>query len=145
VSFEQATAYCAWLNAVTGVDGAECYRLGTRAEMAALYDPKDRVENTLDYWAGYAVNLDDALRLRQEVAELGSEAPLLKEVGSYQGTDSDEPVYDLGGNVAEWAIDEDGRACALGGSADIPADPKLRRRDPAPEYIGFRVVRGQVK
>jgi hypothetical protein len=72
---------------------------------------------------------------------LGEGAPLLREVGSFKGVGDDDPIFDLGGNVAEWTIAKDGRGLALGGSADQPADSKLRARQPAPEYIGFRVVK----
>jgi len=70
----------------------------------------------------------------------------LKEVGSFrgQGKDDEEPVYDLGGNVAEWVLTRDGKGKVIGGSADCPADPKSNCM-PAPEYIGFRVVRGTAK
>src|SRR5262249_52611405 len=55
VSFEQARAYCAWLSQATG----RVYRLPAEAD--ALYGVQDAAENTLDAWAGYAVNPDDAV------------------------------------------------------------------------------------
>jgi hypothetical protein len=66
---------------------------------------------------------------------------LLKEVGSFKGVGAEELVFDLGGNVAEWAVGRDGKGRVLGGSADLPADALVRTRQPAAEYIGFRVVR----
>jgi formylglycine-generating enzyme required for sulfatase activity len=72
--------------------------------------------------------------------------PLLTEVGSFrgQGKEDEEPIYDLGGNVAEWVLTRDGKGEAIGGSADCPADAKSNCT-PGPEYVGFRVVRGEAK
>jgi hypothetical protein len=100
-------------------------------------------ENTLDYWAGYVVNPDDAARLAAKIKELGAGAPLLKEAGSFAGAGrDDEPrVFDLGGNVAEWAVSKDGRGLLVGGSADRPSDPRASRGEAEPAYRGFRVVR----
>jgi hypothetical protein len=50
----------------------------------------------------------------------------------------------LGGNVAEWAVTSDGKGKPLGGSADQATDPAAAH-EPAPAYIGFRVVRGAPK
>lgn len=137
ITFEQAQAYCAWLSKLTG----ETYRLGTAEELEPLYDAAKEGENTLDHWAGYAVNPDDAARLQKEIARLGGGAPLLKEVGSFKGIGEDEPVFDLGGNVAEWAVAKDGSGVALGGSAERPADARSVRRAVTAEYLGFRVVK----
>ncbi len=138
IAFEQAKAYCAWLSRVTG----QRYRLPGEDEAKLLADKAAASENTLDYWAGYAVNPDDLARLQQKIRELAGSAPLLKEVGSFAGTGSEELVFDLGGNVAEWAVAKDGTGNVSGGSADLPADALIRKRKPAAEYIGFRVVKG---
>jgi formylglycine-generating enzyme required for sulfatase activity len=138
ITFEQAKAYADWLSKVT----MQMWRVPAENEMQSLYGNKDG-ENTLDYWAGYAPNPDDAKRLREKVKELTGTAPLLKPVGSFtgQGKESEEPIFDLGGNVAEWSVTSDGKGKPLGGSADCPADG---RSNCAPEaaYIGFRVLRG---
>jgi dipeptidyl aminopeptidase/acylaminoacyl peptidase len=135
ITFEQARGYCAWLSKATG----RRYRLPTAAEADELYGPGEEGDNTLDAWAGYAVNPDDAARLRPKLAELGAGA-LLREVGSGRAA-GDAAVFDLGGNVAEWVTAKDGRGLLRGGSADQPADARRRRSDAAPEYRGFRVVR----
>ena len=137
VTFENARAYCVWLSKLTG----ETYRLGTAQELEPIYKTAKDGENTLDYWAGYSVNPDDAARLEAKFGELGGAAPLLKEVGSFKGRGEEELVFDLGGNVAEWAVAKDGKGQVLGASADRPADPKAREAAPAPAYVGFRVVR----
>jgi formylglycine-generating enzyme required for sulfatase activity len=136
IAFEQAKAYCAWLSQTTG----QRYHLPAERDAQTLYEKSDGPENTLDYWAGYPVNPDDAACLRHKLQELGSQAPLVKEVGSFKGK-GEAPVFDLGGNVAEWVIGKEGKGRALGGSADTPADAQARLRQPAREYIGFRVLK----
>jgi dipeptidyl aminopeptidase/acylaminoacyl peptidase len=137
ITFEQAQAYCKWLSEFTG----ETYRLPTESEAADLYKPRGG-ENTLDYWAGYALNPEDAQKLDAKIKELPGDAPLLRAVGSFaaEGDAGEELVFDLGGNVAEWAIAADGLGKPLGGSADRPADSKAQYRAADPEYTGFRVV-----
>jgi pimeloyl-ACP methyl ester carboxylesterase len=141
VTFDQANAYTEWLSKLTGQN----WRLPTEKEAASWYDKKDG-ENTLDYWAGYAPNPDDTRRLRQKVKELGGNAPLLKQVGSFpgQGQEEQELLFDLGGNVAEWIKTPDGKGKLESGSADCPSDPRTNCT-PATEYAGFRVVRGAAK
>ncbi|HZT83097.1 MAG TPA: prolyl oligopeptidase family serine peptidase [Gemmataceae bacterium] len=136
ITFEQAKAYCDWLSRTTG----RTYRLPTEAEGESLYGSAGSTENTLDWWAGYEVNPDDAARLREKLGSLGGRAPLLREVGSFRAAGK-EGVFDLGGNVAEWVVGKDGRGRAMGGSADQPADAKQGERRPGAEYVGFRVVR----
>ncbi len=138
VTFDQAKAYTEWLSKLTG----QSWRLPMEKEAAGWYEKKDG-ENTLDYWAGYPPNPDDSARLRKKIAELGGGAPLLKPVGSFpgQGQEGQEPAFDLGGNVAEWVATPDGKGKLEGGSADCPADPRSTCTA-APEYSGFRVVRG---
>ena len=138
IDFSRAKGYAAWLSKVTGQD----YRLPSEEEAAWLYKPAAG-ENTLEYWAGYAVNPDDAARLEKKIKELGSGAPLLKEVGSFAPSvaEGEEPIFDLGGNVAEWVAAKDGSGKARGGSADQPADKKSRERAAASAYTGLRIIR----
>jgi len=142
ITFDQAKDYCAWLSKQTG----KTYRLPNESEVASLY--KDRPgENTLDYWAGYSLNPEDAAKLEEKIKTLSGNAPLLREVGTFsgQGDEGEELVFDLGGNVAEWTIAADGSAKALGGSADRPADSKARYAATGAAYTGLRVVRGEPK
>jgi dipeptidyl aminopeptidase/acylaminoacyl peptidase len=138
ITFESAQAYGAWLSKLTG----ETYRLGTEAELEPIYKTAKGSENTLDYWAGYKPNPDDAARLQARIKGLKGAAPLLKEVGSFRGVGEDDWVFDLGGNVAEWCAGKDGKGKQLGGSADRPADPKTPGALADPAYVGFRVVKG---
>lgn len=139
ISLEQAKAYADWLSKLTG----QTWRVPNEAEFTALHASKDG-ENTLDYWAGYSPNPDDTKRLREKVKELSGPAALLKSVGTFpgQGGETEQPIFDLGGNVAEWVLNgADGQGKAEGGSADCPSDARSNCTA-APEYIGLRVVRG---
>jgi dipeptidyl aminopeptidase/acylaminoacyl peptidase len=137
-TLDQARAYAEWLSKLTG----QPWRVPNESEMTALFGNKDG-ENTLDYWAGYSPNPEDAARLREKLKELPGPSPLLKPAGSFagQGGDTEQPIFDLGGNAAEWVLTSDGKGKPEGGSADCPTDPRSNCT-PAPEYIGFRVVRG---
>jgi dipeptidyl aminopeptidase/acylaminoacyl peptidase len=137
ISFERAQAYCEWLSRLTG----QTFRLATEAEAEKIYGEATTPENTLDYWAGYALNPEDAKRLLKKLEELGGRAPLLKEVGGFKGSGTDDHVFDLGGNVAEWIVAKDGKGRLMGASADTAADTKTGSRKPSSEYVGFRVVR----
>lgn len=137
ISFAQAKKYCEWLSNLTG----RIYRIGTLEEMYSIYELAAKEENTLDYWAGYALNPEDAKALEEKILQLGSNAPLLKEVGSFSGGGEDKSIFDLGGNVAEWAISQNS-SIVLGGCASLPNDSKTITQ-PKPEYIGFRVVKGK--
>jgi dipeptidyl aminopeptidase/acylaminoacyl peptidase len=139
ISFEEAKAYCEWLSKQTG----EIYRLPNESEVADLY--KDRSgENTLDFWAGYTVNPEDEQHIAEKLKLLPGNAPLLREVGSFsgQGEEGEELVFDLGGNVAEWAVTKEGAGKSLGGSADRASDSKSGYRAADPAYTGFRVMHG---
>ena len=138
ISFDQAKAYTAWLSKITG----QAWRIPNEDEVAKLYEGLTG-ENTLDHWAGYALNPDDARRLEAKVKELGGAAALLKEAGSFAGVgkDDEELVFDLGGNAAEWVTAKDGSGKTAGGSADRPVDPKAWARAASAACTGFRVVR----
>ena len=133
VTADDARQYCEWLSKKTG----QTYRLGSEKELGKLLKASAK-GNTLDRWAGYTVNADDVTALAHTVRQLGPDT-LLRPVGSFPGLGEDA-AYDLGGNVAEWSLQEDGSAKAIGGSADCPADPKSTVK-PGAEFVGFRVVR----
>lgn len=52
--------------------------------------------------------------------------------------DTDVPIYDLGGNVAEWATDKEGGR-VMGLSAVSVRNPATPYGPPRPAYVGFRV------
>jgi dienelactone hydrolase len=136
ITFAQAKNYCAWLSKHTG----RTYRLPTEDEAEQLYDQTEGEENTLDHWAGYAVNPDDAVKLREALQGREKEAPLLREVGCFRAVGDASAVFDLGGNVAEWVTTTDGKGRLRGGSADAPADQKQKANQAGPMYCGFRVI-----
>jgi formylglycine-generating enzyme required for sulfatase activity len=109
ITFAEAQGYAEWLSGLTG----ETWRLPFEDEVAALYQDS----------TGENVRSGE-----------------LKEVGSFKpnGKPGEEPIYDLGGNVAEWVIGKDGKGKIIGGSAD-------RSPKPTPGFTGFRVVRGPRK
>jgi dipeptidyl aminopeptidase/acylaminoacyl peptidase len=137
ITLERARAYCNWLSELT----AETYRLPNESETGEFYKVRGG-ENTLDYWAGYALNPEDAQKLEAKIRELRGDAPLLREVGSFaaEGEEGEDLVFDLGGNAAEWVVAADGSGKTLGGSADRPADGKAPYRAADAAYTGFRVV-----
>ncbi len=138
MSFERARAYAAWLAGKTG----RPFRLPTAKEAGKLAGAAGSKGNTLDHWAGYTPNPDDAAAIRRELASrLAGKAPLLLPVGSLPGTGT-PPVFDLDGNAAEWAVSEDGAGVAKGPSADRSTDPRGDGGQPALEYTGLRVVVG---
>ncbi len=137
ISFEQAQRYTAWLAKKTG----KLYRLPTAAEATALYEKaaKSSEANQLDHWAGYAPSPEATQSLRAVATTLG-EGSLLAEVGRHDAYPEEPQLFDLGGNVAEWVTDTQGRGKLLGGSADQPRDPQGSGQT-LPAYRGFRVVR----
>jgi len=141
VTLEQAKAYVAWLSKTTN----QTWRVPNKNEVASWYESRDG-ENTLDYWAGYPLNPEDAALLAKKSAELSGGAPLLKPVGSFSGRGKadEELIFDLGGNVAEWVLLPDGKGEPIGGSADQAADARSMHA-PNTAYVGFRVVRGAAK
>ena len=143
ITFERAKAYCAWLSSQLG---SNSFSLPNEKDVMELYKNRPG-ENTLDYWAGYALNPEDAKRLEEKVKQLPGDTPLLKEVGSFagEGDEGEESIFDLGGNVAEWVIAADGSGKTLGGSADRASDLKTAYRAADLSYTGFRVVRVSTK
>jgi dipeptidyl aminopeptidase/acylaminoacyl peptidase len=140
-TFEQAKAYAAWLASLTG----ERWRLPAAEEAKTLYGGDRAGENTLDRWAGYAPNPEDAARVREKAAGLGGTAPLLEEVGRHRGRGEGPKVYDLGGNAAEWTVGADGKGVLAGGSADQPAGTPGPSSQAGEAYRGFRVVAGEAR
>jgi formylglycine-generating enzyme required for sulfatase activity len=116
ITFAEAQGYAEWLSGLTG----ETWRVPNEDEVALLYQNSSG----------------------ENVRGTGSGG--LQEVGSFKpnGKPGEEPIYDLGGNVAEWAIGKDGKGKTIGGSAERAPGSK---QAPTPGFTGFRVMRGSRK
>jgi dipeptidyl aminopeptidase/acylaminoacyl peptidase len=135
VSLEQAKAYVSWLSTQTD----QTYRLPSTAEAKKLHElalKSAAKENTLSYWAGYNITIDELADFKMKMTEVKSS--LLKEVGSFPASKVKEAeVYDLGGNVAEYASD----GSTYGFGAYDFADEKAGAMTVDKRSVGFRVVR----
>jgi len=148
ITFEEAMDYCKWLSEKTD----RKYRLPKESEMEKLISAaagNASNENNLDWWAGYKLTPDEVPYLMAKIAELEKSGSLLKECGSFppagsppgdSGDDQSTSLWDLAGNVAEWAITEDGKGKVLGFSALSPTDKRCEYTPPPPGYVGFRVI-----
>ncbi len=135
----QAEGYLQWLSGKLGHQ----VRMPNPAEAKALQEKARAVaekENTLNYWAGYSITRDEVGDLRRKVEELKSS--LLRPVGSYAPVKVGQAqLYDLGGNLAEYAAG----TLHYGYSAYDYVDPAAGDDVPETEYLGLRVVVDQVK
>jgi dipeptidyl aminopeptidase/acylaminoacyl peptidase len=134
ITFEKAKAYAAWAAEKAGI----AWRLPTQVEAEALAEKAGNGGNTLDRWLGYAANPDDAKAVREAAVALS----LLLPVGSLQAQREtlDQPgLFDLDGNVAEWAIAENGQGKTVGPSATRPNDATALRPSTLDD-VGLRLV-----
>ncbi len=135
VTFEQARDYVQQLRAHTG----ESYRL-PKPEEAREWHKKARKngsrENTLNYWAGYDITLDEIPPFREKLKALNRS--LIREAGSFPSIKIGKAaVFDLGGNLSEFAAD----ASTYGFSAYDFVDPNSEASPQTSGYTGFRVVK----
>jgi dipeptidyl aminopeptidase/acylaminoacyl peptidase len=136
ISFEQAQKYVRWLSQLTG----ENYRLPSAEEARKLLSLAKGPENTIEYWAGYKINIDDYKQLLKEVARLKTKAALLLPV-DYFPPAGEALIYGLGGNVAEWTVDSRGQGQIQGFSAIQRASTEEAYTAPDLEYVGLRVFK----
>jgi dipeptidyl aminopeptidase/acylaminoacyl peptidase len=135
MSFDQAQKYIKWLSGRTGLK----YRLPTAAEAEKLAG-KGGPDNTLDWWAGYTLNPDDARLLLDKLKTLKGAASLLVPVDKFDPA-GDEMIFGLGGNAAEWAVDDKGNGQAVGACAVALKDPQAKKTPPPAAYTGLRVIK----
>ncbi len=135
ISADQARSYAEWLSKQTG----DSYRLPNSKEAESLHKQAREVaanENTLNYWAGYDITIDEVPELRNKMDEL--QHSLLRESGSYKGTKVGKAlIYDLGGNAAEYQSD----GSSYGYSAVSFVDERGEAKPAPPAYTGFRVIK----
>lgn len=137
ISRQQAQKYISWLNQQTGA----AYRLPNADEAKKLNEQARKVaasENTLNYWAGYDITLDEVPELRQKLEQL--QHTLLREAGAYKSVKVGEAaIYDLGGNAAEWHTG--GSDQTYGYSAVSYVDERSQTPEVPLDYTGFRVIK----
>ncbi len=137
VSFAQAQAYVQWLSKKTG----KIYRLPNEKEAKDFHEKAHEngaKENTLQYWAGYAITKDEVPLLLQKLTT--AKSSLIMEVGKFNSVKVGAAVlYDLGGNVAEY----NAKGGTYGYSAYDFVDPNDDTVNANPKNVGFRVVREQ--
>ncbi|PMP96339.1 MAG: peptidase S9 [Candidatus Aminicenantes bacterium] len=136
ISFEEAQKYVQWLKELTG----ENYRLPTVEEAQKLLAQASGEDNTLDYWAGYPVNLDDSQLLWTAISSLPGSAPLLLPVDRFSPA-TESLIFGLGGNVAEWSVDGQGQGRVMGLSAISRAKSREEYTPPPLAYTGLRVFK----
>lgn len=134
ISHALAVEYCVWLSSKTG----ETYRLPTTEEAAAWQAVMMKAaaeENTLRFWAGYELTVDEAAVFRNEMPQ---NAVLTMSAGSFPTVSIGEAkVYDFGGNVSEWTAE--GKQMGYGFLDYVDeANPDSERKASS---IGFRVIR----
>lgn len=138
ISQDEAQKYIDWLNEQTG----EIYRLLNKDEAESLNKEARKVavsENTLNYWAGYDITLDEVTEFRKKMEELNH--TMLKEAGSYKSVKiGDAHIFDIGGNAAEW-YNGSGENSTYGYSAVNFVDERSKNSTAPDEYTGFRVIK----
>jgi len=134
ITADEARDYCRWLGRRLDRD---C-RLPSEEEWEALTAQAGETENTLAWWAGFALCHDDAAALAATVERLAVNRDLLEPVGSFApaGTSG---LYDLGGNAAEW-VRAGGKALPRGLCAATAPDALGGEPAPPAGYVGLRVV-----
>jgi dipeptidyl aminopeptidase/acylaminoacyl peptidase len=167
VSYEDARAYCLWLSEKTG-HRFRLPTVDEMNKLVDAAKSNTENENNLDRWVAYAPTPEERELVEAKVGELEKTRLLIEEVGSFRpvdprsggsmaggasavesGTpkkaddaraagDTDVPIYDLGGNVAEWATDKEGGR-VMGLSAVSVRNPATPYGPPRPAYVGFRV------
>ena len=137
LSLSAIKKYITWLNEQTG----ETYRLPNSQEAIALHEQARLVadkENTLNYWAGYDITIDEISDFRKKLD--GLKHSLLRAVGTHSGTKVGEAlIYDLGGNAAERTLDD-----GIYGYSAVSFVDDLRKdtaKRPPASYIGFRLIK----
>lgn len=135
---DEAQAYVDWLSEETG----RSYRLPTKSELEALAKARSgSSENTPAHWAGFTPTPDEMEALQDRLLRQPADV-LRMPVGSRppgHGDNGAGPLlYDVGGNVAEWASDADR---PLNGSAVTLKDAKAENAPDVPAgFTGMRVV-----
>jgi len=136
VSFDAAGAYCEWLAHLTGNP--------IRLPSAAEWEKAARGVDGRTYPWGFEYDPDANLTLVSDNAKGKMEYPLWAPPGSFKRDISVYNVYDMGGNVREYASTPDGASQIRGSSASAPSSflPGWHVSDVSvvPSDVGFRYV-----
>jgi len=132
VSKAEAKGYLGWLSGLTG----RTYRLPNTKEAQSLHKKVLKTaaqENTLNYWAGYAITIDEVVAFKQKITYL--KKTLIKPVGQFKAVKVGKAmVYDLGGNLAEY-FDKGVYGFSAYDFVDVKNKAMIKS-----ENVGFRVV-----
>ena len=131
IKLVDAQKYCQWLSKKTGSK----YRLPASDEMEKWIENCGGEENTLDYWAGYAISPDEAIEIEAYIKKLEGAGGLIVPAGTFE--ESCDRLYDINGNVSELCSD----GSVKGLSARNISDEKEFFNSAGPLYTGFRVVK----
>lgn len=142
ISVEDARQFLGTLSKATG----RTYRFLAESEHAKL--PKGKAENTLDWWAGYALSpasADAVWELASELRGRGGVPPLLLPVGERpcgfrRYGDREVRIFDVGGNAGEWVTTKGGKPKLVGGCAATAKDARATGDRILPAYGGLRVA-----
>lgn len=131
--------YLAWLSQKTGAT----FRLPNGKEAEKLHDlgrKEAKLQNNLNYWAGYELTATDVDALQSELNKV--EGSLIKTVGSHPAVKVKEKImlFDLGGNAGEYYLDN-AQLKTYDYSAYDFVDPYDQSKEGSNEYTGFRAVR----
>ncbi len=135
---DQIMGYLNWLKETTSMT----YRLPNAQEAKSLHQKGTLAaekQNNLNYYAGYQLTQPDASQLSQKLRQLQSS--LLLTVGSKVAVTiaPKAKVFDLGGNVAEYYLD-DGQLKIYDYSAYDFVDSMNSDLPAASQHVGFRVI-----
>ena len=136
ISFEATNLYCEWLAHMTGNP--------VRLPSAAEWEKAARGVDGRTYPWGYEYDPDANLALVSDNAKGKELYPHWAPPGSFKRDISVYNVYDMGGNVREYASATDGAFQISGGSASTPSSflPCWHVSDAfvVPSDVGFRYV-----
>jgi len=139
ITLNKALEYVQWLSRLTG----DKYRLPNEKEAERLHKQARKSasrENTLNYWAGYDITIDEVPEFRKKLEEV--DRTLLREAGSFKSMSAGQAdIFDLGGNAAEWYHSGNGSGTVYGYSAVSYADDRGEAVQAPLSYTGFRVIK----